>query len=121
MAHFARIENGVVTSVLVVDNEQEHRGEEFLNELFGTSDVWIQTSYNSNFRKRFAGVGCSYDSVADEFVAPQPFPSWTLNSSNDWVPPVPHPEGPEGDYFTFYWDEDNQQWAEIEQNGEESE
>lgn len=68
MAHFAEIdENNIVKRVLVVDNSQEHRGEEFLNEL-GLSGRWIQTSYNSNFRGMFAGVGCVYNEVEDIFT-----------------------------------------------------
>lgn len=69
MAHFAKIENGLVTQVVVVDNEHESNGEAFLNAL-GLEGTWIQTSYNANFRGKFAGIGDSYDSKNDVFVAP---------------------------------------------------
>jgi hypothetical protein len=69
MAHFAKIEDGIVTQVVVVDNEHEVNGEAYLNSL-GLEGTWIQTSYNNNFRGTFAGVGYSYDAKSDEFVAP---------------------------------------------------
>ena len=116
MAHFAQVEDGIVVRVLVVSNDDEHRGEDFLNELLGTSDTWIQTSYNDNFRKQFAGPGYSYDSDADEFVQPQPYPSWSLNESNDWVAPVARPEDEDvfrdGPIWTA-WDEEKQDWRDA--------
>jgi hypothetical protein len=78
MAHFARIENGIVETVIVVNNEvmldkngieQETIGAEFCNELFGGQ--WVQTSYNANFRGKFAGVGDTYDEAADQFIVTQ--------------------------------------------------
>jgi len=78
MAHFAKIEDNIVTQVIVVNNEvlldsegveQEVLGAAFCTELFG--GTWIQTSYNGNFRKHYAGVGMTYDPVADEFVIPE--------------------------------------------------
>lgn len=69
MAHFAKIENGVVTQVLVVANEHEEDGEAYLNSL-GLEGTWIQTSYNANFRGKFAGIGDTYDAENDEFVSP---------------------------------------------------
>ena len=69
MAHFAKIEEGIVTQVVVVDNEHEANGEAYLNSL-GLEGTWVQTSYNGNIRGKFAGIGDSYDSVADVFVAP---------------------------------------------------
>ncbi len=69
MAHFAKIENDTVTQVVVVDNEHEANGQEFLNSL-GLEGTWIQTSYNGNIRGKFAGIGDTYDSVADVFVSP---------------------------------------------------
>jgi hypothetical protein len=71
MAHFAEINNNVVLRVLVVPNEQEHRGQEFLADDLGLGGTWIQTSYNSTIRGKFAGVGDTYDSVNDVFVAPE--------------------------------------------------
>jgi len=105
MAHFAEInENNIVTRVLVVDDSQEHRGQEFLAEELGLGGRWIQTSYNHNFRKQYAGVGYSYDEVKDEFVMPQPYPSWQLDENNDWQPPVPRPNE------TAEWDEEFEIW-----------
>jgi hypothetical protein len=69
MAHFAKIEEGIVTQVVVVDNEHEADGEAYLNSL-GLEGTWVQTSYNGNIRGKYAGIGDSYDSVADVFVAP---------------------------------------------------
>lgn len=81
MAHFAQIENNAVTQVIVVNNEvlenkefpeSEPIGIAFCKSLFGEDTNWIQTSYNGNFRGRFAGVGMTYDPIKDEFVAPKP-------------------------------------------------
>ena len=73
MAHFAQIdENNIVVRVLVVDNSLEHRGADFLANDLGLGGNWIQTSYNGNFRKNFAGIGFTYDADRDAFIAPQP-------------------------------------------------
>jgi hypothetical protein len=69
MAHFAKIEEGIVTQVVVVDNEHEANGEAYLNSL-GLEGTWVQTSYNGNIRGKYAGIGDTYDSVADVFVSP---------------------------------------------------
>ena len=109
MAHFARLdENNIVTQVLVVPDSQEHRGQEYLADELALGGIWKQTSYNNNIRKQYAGIGFSYNEEADVFVAPQPFPSWSLDSSFDWQPPVPMPED-----GMYYWDEENQQWHAI--------
>lgn len=71
MAHFAKIENNIVTQVVVVDNEHEAEGEAYLNSL-GLEGTWVQTSYNANFRGKYASIGDTYDSVNDLFVAPEP-------------------------------------------------
>ena len=112
MAHFAQITNGVVTNVIVVHNnellidgvETESKGREFCNNLLGGE--WVQTSYNNNIRKQYAGIGFTYDEAADVFVAPKPFPSWLLDSNHDWQAPVAKPEG---DYM---WDEQTLAWVE---------
>jgi len=71
MAHFAEIDNtNKVLRVLVIDNLQEHRGQEFLAEDLGLGGTWIQTSYSGNIRGKFAGIGDIYDPVDDVFVAP---------------------------------------------------
>ena len=78
MAHFAKVENGVVGQVIVVNNsdcgggefpESEPIGQAFLASL-GLGDNWKQTSYNGNFRGRYAGIGYTYSSELDEFIAP---------------------------------------------------
>lgn len=69
MAHFAKIEDGIVTQVVVVDNEHEAEGEAYLNSL-GLEGTWVQTSYNGNIRGKYAAIGDTYDSVADVFVSP---------------------------------------------------
>jgi uncharacterized surface anchored protein len=70
MAHFAKIENNIVTQVVVVDNEHEEYGEQYLNDL-GLSGRWVQTSYNANFRGKYAAIGDVYNEVDDEFRTPE--------------------------------------------------
>jgi len=71
MAHFAEIDkDGFVLRVLVVDDSQENRGQEFLANDLGLGGTWIQTSYNSNIRGKYAGVGDRYDKDMDQFIAP---------------------------------------------------
>lgn len=79
MAHFAKIENNIVTQVIVVNNEvlenkpfpeSEPIGVAFCQETFGQDTEWLQTSYNGNFRGRYAGGGMTYDPILDEFIAP---------------------------------------------------
>ena len=127
MAHFARIENGVVTQVTVVKNdilldgngdEQESLGVSFLQNLFGSDTSWKQTSYNNNLRKNFAGIGYSYDSARDAFIAPQPYSSWVLNETTcRWEPPVPYPTDADNSYE---WDEATTSWLINNNNGEGS-
>ena len=107
MAHWAELdENNVVLRVTVGSNDEPDDGYGWLVENLGGR--WVQTSYNSNFRKQFAGAGYTYDEDADVFVAPQPFPSWVLDDNHDWQAPVPMPD--EGDW---YWDEDTVSWVEV--------
>jgi hypothetical protein len=71
MAHFAEIDkNNKVLRVLVVDNSQESRGQDFLANDLGLGGTWIQTSYNNNFRGKYAGIGDTYDQVQDIFITP---------------------------------------------------
>ena len=121
MAHFAQLdENNVVTQVIVVSNdditdsngvETESIGVAFCQKLLGANTNWKQTSYNSNMRVRYAGIGYSYNAELDAFVAPQPFASWTLDSETaDWVSPLgaaPALTDEEVEARSFYrWDED---------------
>lgn len=116
MAHFAEIdENNIVQRVIVVPDEQEHRGQEFLANDLQLGGTWIQCSYNNKIRKQYPGPGFTYDRNADLFIAPQPFLSWFLDDKYDWQPPVPKPEY---DPLTqhCYWDEDALNWI-IEEYG----
>jgi hypothetical protein len=108
MAHFAKIdENNIVQEVLVVDNSLEHRGEDFLANELGLGGRWIQTSYNGNFRKQYAGVGFYYDETKDIFISSQPYPSWVLDENNDWQSPIE-----QTDPLT-YWDEETLSWKRL--------
>ena len=118
MAHFAELdETNIVKQVIVVNNnelldengnESEAKGVAFCQSLFGGN--WVQTSYNGNIRKNYAGTGYTYDPVADHFFAPQPYPSWILDENAKWQPPIPFPTET-GKFFA--WDEANLRWAEV--------
>jgi hypothetical protein len=109
MAHFAELdENNIVLRVVVTNNDFENEGYDWLVENLG--GTWIQTSYNANFRKNFAGIGFKYDEVLDAFIPPQPFASWTLNEQTaKWEAPVPYPE----DDLMYFWDEENKNWQPL--------
>jgi len=114
MAHFAKLdENNFVLEVNVVNNaaldleNEEASGITFLTEWSGGHSNWVQTSFNNRIRKQFAGIGYKYDADADVFIAPQPYPSWSLDDNYDWQPPTPMPT--EG---RWYWDEDSLSWLE---------
>jgi len=121
MAHFAEIdENNIVTRVLVVGDDQEDRGQEFLADDLGLGGTWLKTSYNTqagihtlggtSFRKNYAGIGYSYDETLDAFIPPKPFASWLLNEETcQWNAPVEMPVE-EGKFFT--WDEETTSWIE---------
>ena len=72
MAHFAEIENNIVTRVLVVPDGQEHRGQEYLADDLHLGGTWVQTSYNARIRKNYAGVGFTFDAMRDAFIPPEP-------------------------------------------------
>ena len=115
MAHFAQISEQIVTQVIVVANEElldngtesEAKGIAFCQSLFGGE--WKQTSYNSRIRKNYAGIGYTYDSQRDAFIAPQPFASWTLvEATCQWAAPVAVPT----DGKLYSWDEATLSWIE---------
>lgn len=112
MAHFAEVDtNDVVLRVLVVGNDQEHRGQEFLADDLALGGTWVQTSYNGNMRKNYAGVGFTFDRVRDAFIPQQPYPSWVLDEQTClWNAPTPMPvvEGK-----MFEWIEADLNWQEI--------
>ena len=128
MAHFCKLGKGnIVERVEVVSNDvatTEQAGMDFLNNLYGTRDVWKQTSYNTfggehklggtPFRKNFASVDYTYDQTRDAFIPPKPFNSWTLNETTcNWEAPVVRPELTEEqlqDGSKYVWNEDNQTW-----------
>lgn len=124
MAHFAELdENNVVTQVIVVDNgdikdangtEVEEIGIAFCKKLFGADTNWKQTSYNSNMRVRYAGIGYSYNQELDAFIAPKPYPSWVLNTeTTNWEAPVAQPELTAEQIEAgsrYEWDEENTTW-----------
>jgi len=103
MSHFAEINNdGVVQRVIVAE-------QDFINSgAVGDSFLWVQTSYNNNFRKQFAGIGFTYDKAKDKFIAPKPYPSWALDSNDDWQAPSAVPD----DGKLYDWDEDSKSWKE---------
>jgi hypothetical protein len=126
MAHYARLdENNIVTQVIVVANEDttdtngvevEEIGVAFCKKLLGAETNWKQTSYNNNFRVRYAGTGYSYNAELNAFIAPKPFESWTLvEETADWESPLgPAPELTEAqvESRSFYkWDEENLAWV----------
>ena len=117
MAHFAELgEDNIVLRVIVVNNddckdevgnESETVGIEFCRNLLG--GTWKQTSYNATFRARYAGIGYTYDSGRNAFIAPKPFPSWVLNeTTTNWDSPIPYPS----DEKMYDWNEADQVWVE---------
>ncbi len=102
MSHFAKLDNNYKVIQIIV-SEQDY----ITSGSVGDSFRWIQTSYNSNFRKNYAGVGYSYDRVRDAFIAPKPFESWVLNEDNCcWEAPVTRPD----DDQVYVWNEETQAW-----------
>ena len=128
MAHFAEVDaTNTVLRVLVVSDDDEHRGQEFLADDLGLGGTWIQVSYNTRggihygqdgqpdggtaVRFNYAGPGWIYDPTADAFHAPQPYPSWSLDETFIWQPPIPRPT----DGKLYEWDEATTSWVEIEE------
>ena len=111
MSHFAKVENGIVTQVIVAEQDVIDSG------LFGTG--WVQTSYNTHggqhpegrpLRKNYAGIGFTYDSTRDAFIPPKPYASWLLNEDTClWNAPVPYPT----DDKQYRWDESITSWVDV--------
>ena len=102
MSHFAKLDsNNVVTTVIKSEQDVINSGK------IGDSFLWVQTSYNGNFRGRFAQIGGTYDKVNEVFIDAKPFASWTLDSDFEWQPPVARPS----DYETvpYFWSESTYQ------------
>ena len=115
MAHYAWInsDNVVINVTTGVDETVIQQGvggsteawEQFYTQAINQDGVYVKrTSYNNNIRKQYASIGYTYDSVADVFVAPQPYPSWTLDTNHNWQPPTPKPEG------DYSWNETELEW-----------
>lgn len=112
MAHWAEIdENNIVTRILVGDNNDPNGDEGYQWLIDNLGGTWIQTSYNGRIRKQYAGVGYRYDQDADVFIAPQPFPSWSLDENHDWIAPIPYPN----DGKVYFWREEKQAWVDAPQ------
>ena len=117
MSHFAKVENGIVTEVIVIEQDVLNTGH------WGDPALWIQTSYNTfggvhklggtPLRKNFAGKGFTYDANRDAFIPPKlpEFNSWVLNEDTClWEPPIPMPD----DGKKYKWDEETISWIEIQ-------
>jgi hypothetical protein len=121
MAHFAHLDkNNIVTQVVVVSNEQMIDENGFENKQLGIDicnavcgkGIWVQTSYNGNFRGRYAGIGFTYDKEKDAFIPPKPYDSWLLDEDTClWNAPVAMPT--DGKIYT--WNEDTTSWVEIKE------
>jgi len=124
MASFAKIGVGnIILTVEVVSNDiatTEQAGVDFLNTLYGTRDVWKQTSYNTvngqhllgdtPFRKNFAMVGGKYNSNLNAFIPKKPYNSWTLNEETcQWKAPTPKPNEDTNE-IRYEWNEANLAW-----------
>jgi hypothetical protein len=117
MAHFAEVDgNNIVLRVLVVDDLNESDGQNFLANTLGLGGTWLKTSYNTAagvhanggtpLRKNYAGIGYTYDSGRDAFIAPKPYPSWVLNETSCvYEAPVAMPT--DGEYT---WNEETTSW-----------
>jgi len=105
MSHFAKIDsNNIVTEVIVSEKNFINSGK------VGDEFLWVQTSYNNNFRKNYAGVGHSYDKTRDAFIPPKPFASWTLvEDTCQWEAPVTYPD----DGKMYQWNEATTNWVEV--------
>ena len=123
MAHFAEVnEENIVVRIIVIPDEEEHRGQEFCAVELGLGGTWLKTSYNTHggqhkmggtpYRLNFAVVGGKYVPEIDGFVDPQPFESWILDETTGlWSPPIPKPEDTED--ATYIWDESIINWKPI--------
>jgi hypothetical protein len=132
MAHFAELNssNEVLRVIVISNDDVDANGgdlhadaETFVASIVPHSEdgtAWKQTSYNNNFRKQYAGIGHTYDASKNKFISPQPYPSWSLDSNDDWEAPVTHPTITEIDSepVIIYWDEDNQKWLGATYSGD---
>ena len=124
MAHFAELNNSnEVLRVVVISNDDVNANggdysssaETFVSTIVphaSGGNQWKQTSYNGNARKQYAGIGDTFNASKNKFISPKPFPSWSLDSNDDWQAPVPYPKITEisSNLVLIFWDEDNQKW-----------
>lgn len=119
MAHFAELDsNDKVLRVIVVNNddikedglESEAKGIALCKSFYGEDTIWIQTSYNGNFRGQFTGQDGIYLRSEDRFIFPKPYPSWVLDENYFWQAPV---ERPDDEGKSYNWDEATLAWVEI--------
>ena len=102
MSHFAKLNNNIVTEVIVAE-------QDFINSgVVGDSFQWIQTSYNGNFRGKYAAIGDTWDKVNEVFISPQPHPSWILDADFTWNAPTAYPD----DGKSYEWNESTTAWVE---------
>jgi hypothetical protein len=108
MSHWAELDKDNKVIRVTVGNNDDPNGDEgykWLVENLGGR--WVQTSYNGNFRKHYAGIGFTYDYELDAFIPPKPYPSWQLNQENcQWESPTSYPT----DGFTYDWNEEQLDW-----------
>ena len=112
MAHYAYLDNNNIVVAVTVGKDETELIDGLDTETYyalGTPYTVKRTSYNNNIRKQYAGIGYTYDPVADVFIVPMPYPSWSLDDNFDWQPPTPKPEG-----LNWYWDEATLSWIEAE-------
>ena len=132
MAYFAKLNpENIVEQVISVHNnelldngiESEAKGIAFCKSLYGQDTNWVQTSYNKRIRKKYASIGDFYDINKDKFISPQPYPSWSLDTNDDWQAPVVCPETYTLNFKTkdnlpiqdpYKWDENSLSWILID-------
>ena len=115
MAHYAYLDENNIVVIVIVGKDETELIDGLDPEIYyalGTPYTVKRTSYNGNIRKQYCGVGYSYNPEADVFIAPQPFPSWSLDTNFDWQPPISYPT----DGKSYTWSEDDMNWKEIINN-----
>ena len=124
MAHFAKLDdNNIVTDVITFSNQEviDNGGDLSVEaENFVAArrpGTWKQTSYNHTFRKKYAGIGDTYDPVKDKFITAQPYASWSLDADDEWQAPISRPNTKFFDDSTNVymekWKESTQEWIGI--------
>ena len=111
MSHWAELDdNSKVIRVLVGDNNDPAGDEGYSWLIDNLGGNWVKTSYNNKIRYNYAGIGYTYDPIADAFIAPKPYPSWVLNSKKQWESPIAYPT----DGKLYGWNEETGDWHEAE-------